>query len=669
MRRILVIGAIACAACGGGDGDSFRSIRITATPSLSVASGTYANPISVAVATTTVGATIRYTTDGTTPTGASAAYAGPIAISTATTLKAIALAVGRDPSDVATGVYAFQAAPPTFSVAPGTYATEQSVALATATNGATIHFTLDGADPTLASSAYSTPIVLPVGGSPSTTTIRAIAARPGFTASAIAAATYTIEAAATPAADPEFAPTGGTYTSVQSVAITSATAAATIHFTEDGSDPTVASSVYSAPIEVGSSRTLKAFARAPGHTDSRIVAAVYLIELPPAATPTFSPAAGSFGSAQSVTIASTTPGAVVRYTTDGATPTPGSPTASSPISVAVTRTLRATATAAGYAPSVVATATYVIAAGAGGGTDFTSVCNSILAAKATLYATCFELNPAGFTVPGTFPSKECAATQVEIAAGRIAYDEAQGAACAGAWASLTCSALYSGFGFASPPSCLAALTGQVATDGTCYMDGDCADGFCSSETEHVCPGVCRPRAGPGAPCGPLQRCANDLACTFPATPSTCVTPGALDEACPCRPEYYCDTTGASGVCKVPKTSGPCSGTDIGECAVGYACVTSGVGQGATCVALAGVGEGCAGSPCGSGYYCLDVCRAWPTSDESCADTGVCIGAYCDTGNDTCVTYKEGGAPCASSLECESGSCDQAGTCAPLACRP
>ena len=39
-----------------------------------------------------------------------------------------------------------------------------------------------------------------------------------------------------------------------------------------------------------------------------------------AATPTFTPPAGNYSSTQSVTISTTTPGASIRYTTDGSTP-------------------------------------------------------------------------------------------------------------------------------------------------------------------------------------------------------------------------------------------------------------------------------------------------------------------------------------------------------------
>ena len=41
---------------------------------------------------------------------------------------------------------------------------------------------------------------------------------------------------------------------------------------------------------------------------------------PGAPTPTFNPAAGTYSSAQTVTIGTTTGGATIRYTTDGSTP-------------------------------------------------------------------------------------------------------------------------------------------------------------------------------------------------------------------------------------------------------------------------------------------------------------------------------------------------------------
>lgn len=61
-----------------------------ATPTFSPSGGKYTESQTVTINCETAGATIYYTTDGTTPTNESTQYSGPIAISTPTTLKAIA---------------------------------------------------------------------------------------------------------------------------------------------------------------------------------------------------------------------------------------------------------------------------------------------------------------------------------------------------------------------------------------------------------------------------------------------------------------------------------------------------------------------------------------------------------------------------------------------------
>ena len=83
---------------------------------------------------------------------------------------------------------------------------------------------------------------------------------------------------------------------------------------------------------------------------------------PQAATPTFSPSAGTYEVAQNVTIGTTTAGAAIRYTTDGIT----TPTATvgtlytSPISVTNSQTLMAIAYQTGYTDSAVGTSQYTI---------------------------------------------------------------------------------------------------------------------------------------------------------------------------------------------------------------------------------------------------------------------------------------------------------------------
>lgn len=77
-----------------------------ATPVFSPESGsTFNDEVEVTLACATTGATIYYTTDGSTPTSSSTVYSGAITLSATTTIKAIAVKAGMTNSDVATGTY------------------------------------------------------------------------------------------------------------------------------------------------------------------------------------------------------------------------------------------------------------------------------------------------------------------------------------------------------------------------------------------------------------------------------------------------------------------------------------------------------------------------------------------------------------------------------------
>jgi hypothetical protein len=84
-------------------------------------------------------------------------------------------------------------------------------------------------------------------------------------------------------------------------------------------------------------------------------------------TPTFSPPAGSYTSAQNVSLSDATSGATIHYTTDGSMPTPSSAVYGSPIPVASgTVTINAIGVKSGDTDSSVASATYAINSGGGG---------------------------------------------------------------------------------------------------------------------------------------------------------------------------------------------------------------------------------------------------------------------------------------------------------------
>jgi hypothetical protein len=83
------------------------------------------------------------------------------------------------------------------------------------------------------------------------------------------------------------------------------------------------------------------------------------------ATPMFSPVAGTYTGAQTVTIKDATAGAKIYYTTNGTTPTTASTLYSGPVTVSASEPLEAIAAAAGYTTSRVGGALYTINGGPG----------------------------------------------------------------------------------------------------------------------------------------------------------------------------------------------------------------------------------------------------------------------------------------------------------------
>ena len=167
-------------------------------------------------------------------------------------------------------------ATPTVSPSAGTYSPTITVSLSCATSGASIHYTLDGSNPTTNSNLYNnSPITISA-----TTTLKAIAVKNGMNNSAILTATYTIntgnpqpQTVATPVANPN----GGTYTEAQSVTLSCSTSGASIYYTIDGNTPTASSTLYSSAITINGNTTLKAIAVKSGMNNSAVMSATYTI--------------------------------------------------------------------------------------------------------------------------------------------------------------------------------------------------------------------------------------------------------------------------------------------------------------------------------------------------------------------------------------------------------
>ena len=162
---------------------------------------------------------------------------------------------------------------------------------------------------------------------------------------------------ATTTATPTFSLTAGTYTGAQTVTILDSTSGSTIYYTTNGATPTTSSSKYTGSITVSATESLKAIATTTGDTNSAVVTAAYTIVTP---TPTFSPVAGSYGGAQTVTISDSNSAATIYYTKNGTTPTTSSTKYTGAFTVSSTETLEALATATGNTNSAVATAPYTL---------------------------------------------------------------------------------------------------------------------------------------------------------------------------------------------------------------------------------------------------------------------------------------------------------------------
>lgn len=110
--------------------------------------------------------------------------------------------------------------------------------------------------------------------------------------------------------------------------------------------------------------------------------------------------------------------------------------------------------------------------------------------------------------------------------GTIVYHGDLAADCLAAFRALDCSELDS---ISDPPidGCEEIFEGQLADDAECVTDLECVSGFCDGDSLNGDPGVCRTRPGDGDPCTTFD----------------------------CADGFYCDNSGAEGVCAPAQADG------------------------------------------------------------------------------------------------------------------
>lgn len=284
---------------------------VVAEPTFSVAAGAYLTAQSVELSCTTDGASIYYTTDGTTPTSESTPYTAAITVDETKTIKAVAIK-GSDSSTPASATYTIITL-----TGAGTAADPYTVADALALinnnlNDANANVYTRGIVTTDAPSLYqSTSLTYYISDDGSTANKVQVFRGKGLEGADFSSVEdvtagdnvvvygklykynttaeinsgnylYSTDHVAAAVTTPTFSVASGTYSEPQMVEISTETDGASIYYTTDGTEPTSASTPYTSPVIVTENMTVKAIA-VKGAASSSVATATYKIWLLPVA--------------------------------------------------------------------------------------------------------------------------------------------------------------------------------------------------------------------------------------------------------------------------------------------------------------------------------------------------------------------------------------------------
>ncbi len=322
-----------------------------ATPTITPNGGTFTGSVDVTLSTTTSGAAIHYTTDGSTPTVGSPLYTGTFTLNANATVKAIGIRSGYNDSAVASAVFTMTAGGQQpfggtpWSLPGAVEAEDYDVG----GEGVAYHDTTTGnAGATYRSDDVD---IWNDGGSE------------GNYVGAMASSEYleyTVNV-----------PSTGQYT--LQLRLSTPNSNRRVHVEFGGVDVTGTVTVpntggwtswqdVSVPVSLtAGQQVMRLVVDNGGMNLSRI--SVQSTATPTVATPMISPNGGTFSGSVDVTLSTTTSGAAIHYTTDGSTPTAGSPLYTGAFTLNANATVKAIGILSGYNDSAVASAAFTVSGG------------------------------------------------------------------------------------------------------------------------------------------------------------------------------------------------------------------------------------------------------------------------------------------------------------------
>jgi hypothetical protein len=315
---------------------AIRNTPKTSPPSFNPVSGSYSSPLEVTLnygsGSTAQNTKIFYTLNGSEPTRNSYEFTpgSYILLRYSGVVKARAFREGYSPSDIVSSGYLLQQSNltvlnPVITPNGGNYSNNVQVSISCPTELAVIRYTTDGSEPGPSSFAYSSPLTLN-----SNTTLKVKAFRTNYNPSQTVTALFNISSQVPP---PSVFPQPGIYSQPVSVYLSTPLTGAKIYYTTNGTTPTASSNLYSSPVVISQTTQLKAITIYNG-MNSPVFEGWYNMGTT-ATTPQIIPAGGVFTGSVQVSMSTTTPGGVIRYTRNGAEPTAYSDIYNSPFNLGV----------------------------------------------------------------------------------------------------------------------------------------------------------------------------------------------------------------------------------------------------------------------------------------------------------------------------------------------